>query len=213
MPGKPLFSNISRTLLLVLLVVTLVRIDKLAASDEPKSGFYADFLAQLDQAQKQVLSLEGAVPQEKFTWRPAEGVRSISEVYLHIVDGNYLLMSIAGAKPPVDMKVLMDQKAREGATTDKAKIADALKASYEWAKKAVASMSDADLEKMVDFFGRKITVRNALITVLNHNHEHLGQSIAYARMNGVVPPWTAEMQSRIQSQMKKDQEKAGQKKD
>jgi len=213
MTGKLLSSNISRTLLLILLVITVAQIDKLMASDEPKSGFRADFLSQLEQVQKQVVSLEGAVPQGKFTWRPAEGVRSISEVYLHIADGNYLLMSIAGAKPPTDMKVLTDQKAREGATTDKAKIADALNASYEWTKKAAANMSDADLEKLVDFFGSKITVRNALITLLNHNHEHLGQSIAYARINGIVPPWTAERQSRMQSQMKKSQEKVGQKKD
>jgi uncharacterized damage-inducible protein DinB len=173
------------------------------AKDDPKSGFIADLLAQLDRVKGQIVSLEGAVPQDKFGWRPAEGVRSISEVYLHIADGNYLLANAAGLKAPFDNKTLMDQKAREGATTDKAKIAEALNASFVWTKGAVAKLTNADLEKTVDFFGGKVTIRNVLLTLLSHTHEHLGQSIAYARSNGVVPPWSAEMQEAMKKNMPK----------
>lgn len=173
------------------------------AKEGAKSGFITDMIRQLDRAKGQLVSLESATPQEKFTWRPAEGVRSISEVYLHIADANYLFMSFGGVKPPIDMKDMTDQKKREGATTDKAKIAAALNASFDWTKNALSTMTDADLEKPVDMFGNKTSFRNALITMFGHLHEHLGQSIAYARLNGVVPPWTEEMQARVKKSLNK----------
>jgi len=173
------------------------------AKNEPKSGFVSDVLGQLDRVKGQIVSLEGAVPQDKFNWRPMEGVRSISEVYLHIADGLYIFANAAGLKSPFDNKVLFDEKTRDVRTTDKAKIAEELNTAFDWTKAAVAKLTDADLEKKVEFFGMKMTVRNVLITLLNHTHEHLGQSIAYARSNGVVPPWTA----KEQEEMKKNASK------
>jgi len=164
------------------------------AKDAPKPTFISDLVGQLDRVKEQVVSLEASVPQEKFNWRPMEGVRSISEVYLHIADANYLLANFAGLQSPFDNKILMDEKARDTRTTDKAKIAEALNESFAWTTSAVSKLTEADLEKMVDFFGSKMTVRSMLMSLLSHIHEHLGQSIAYARSNGVVPPWTAKMQ-------------------
>ena len=173
------------------------------AKNEPKSGFISEFLGQLDRVKGQVVSLEDAVPQDKFNWRPMEGVRSISEVYLHIADANYLFANFAGLKAPLDNKTLMDEKTRDARTTDKAKIAEALNASFDWTKSAVAKLTEADLNKQVEFFGMKTTVRNLLMTCLNHTHEHLGQSIAYARSNGVVPPWTAKEQEEMKKAAQK----------
>jgi uncharacterized damage-inducible protein DinB len=167
------------------------------ANNGTKSGFITDMLGQLDRVKGQIVSLEGAVPQDKFIWRPVEGVRSISEVYLHIAGSNYFLMSFTGVKPPANSKI--DEKG----TTDKAKIAEALKASFDWTKDAVSTLNDADLEKQIQFFGQKTSVRNVLFVVLSHLHEHLGQSIAYARTNGVVPPWTEEQQAQLKDSMKK----------
>ena len=101
------------------------------ATDSPKSAFVNDMIAQLNRVQGQVTSLENAIPQDKFTWRPEEGVRSVSEVYLHIAGSNYFLVGFTGVKPPADSKV--DEKG----TTDKAKIAEALKTSFEWTKETV----------------------------------------------------------------------------
>ena len=185
------------------IVALILQISTAVAKDEPKSGFIADLLGQLDRLKGQVVSLEGAVPQDKFSWRPTEGVRSISEVYLHIADANYLFANAVGLKSPFDNKTLFDEKTRDVRTTDKAKIAEALNASFDWTKGALAKLTDADMEKKVDFFGMKMTVRNALMSMLGHAHEHLGQSIAYARSNGVVPPWTA----KEQEEMKKNTEK------
>lgn len=156
----------------------------------PKSGFRADFLWQLDDVQKKITDLADAVPMEKYSWRPAEGVRSISEVYMHIAGGNYFLLTFMGVKAPMKMDPGMEKT-----VTDKAEIAEKLKASFAHLRKAVIETPDKDLEKMTEMFGSTVTYRNVLFTVMSHLHEHLGQSIAYARTNGVVPPWTAAEQA------------------
>jgi len=164
------------------------------AKESPKSAFITEMLGQLDRVRGQIMSLENAIPQEKMSWRPGEGVRSVSEVYLHIAGSNYGFLSITGSKPPAGSRV--DEKS----TTDKAKIADVLKASFDWTKDELSKIGDADLEKEVNMFGQKTTVRNVLITFLGHMHEHFGQSIAYARTNDVVPPWTAARQAQMKNQ-------------
>ena len=64
---------------------------RLPQNAAPKSGFRAEFLADLDDVQKKILDLAGAVPADKYTWRPNADVRSVSEVYMHIAGGNYFL--------------------------------------------------------------------------------------------------------------------------
>jgi uncharacterized damage-inducible protein DinB len=163
----------------------------------PKSGFRADFLWQLDDVQKKIVDLAAAVPAEKYGWRPAEGVRSISEVYMHIVGGNYFLLTFMGIKPPMKMDPGMEKS-----VTDKAEIAGKLKASFDFLRKAVLETSDSDLEKMTEMFGSTVSYRNVLFTTMSHLHEHLGQSIAYARSNGVVPPWSAAQNAQPQQDSK-----------
>jgi uncharacterized damage-inducible protein DinB len=157
------------------------------------TGFRADLIGQLEYVQKQVLDLENAIPDAKMTWRPNKDVRSISEVYSHIAFGNYLFAKFAGISLPAGVTVASpeDEKKWENVTTDKKAIHEQLVKSFDFVKGAINSMSDASLENTVDFFGQKMTVRSVLLGLLTHMHEHLGQSIAYARMVGVVPPWTA----------------------
>jgi uncharacterized damage-inducible protein DinB len=188
---------------LAAVIALALQINSAVAKDEPKSGFIAEVLGQLDRVKGQVVSLEGAIPQDKLSWRPMEGVRSNSELYLHIADGLYIFANAGGMKSPYDNKTLFDEKTRDTRFTDKAKIAGELNASFDWTRGAIAKLTNADLEKTVEFFGSKMTVRNLLMTLVNHTHEHLGQAIAYARSNGVVPPWTA----KEQEEMKKKAEK------
>ena len=173
-----------------------------AGGNQAPQGFFSDYLAQIDAVESQIMSLEQAVPQEKFTWRPAAGVRSVSEVYLHVAGGNYLLLTFAGYDPPKESNYNSDPKKWETATTDKGEIAKILKVSFDHVRATVAKMRDADLEKKVDFFGSEISLRSLLMNGLNHDHEHLGQSIAYARMNGVVPPWTAAAEAKAKEKAK-----------
>ena len=149
------------------------------------SGFRDQFLNQLKDVESKIVGLADAMPQEKYAWRPADGVRSISEVYVHIAGANYFLPSFIGVKPPAGLTRDMEKT-----VTEKAKVIEVLKASFAHVREAVANLSDADLEKPAKFFGQATTTQGVLFTMANHMHEHLGQSIAYARTNGVVPPWS-----------------------
>ena len=157
-----------------------------AAPAAPASGFRADFLTQLDAVGKQIVDLAEAVPADKYGWRPAPGVRSISEVYMHIVGGNSYLPSFMGIKPMAGL-----ERGMEKTVTDKAKVVELLKKSMAHARAAVLAIPDSDLDKKVKIFGGEEASERAVIMIMgNHLHEHLGQSIAYARANGVTPPWS-----------------------
>jgi uncharacterized damage-inducible protein DinB len=157
-----------------------------AAPAVPSSGFRADFLAQLDDVSKKIVDLAEAVPADKYSWRPAPGVRSISEVYMHIVGGNSYIPSFMGVKPMAGI-----ERGMEKTVTDKAKVVELLKQSMAHARSAVLSIPDADLDKKVKIFGgQEVTQRATIMIIGNHLHEHLGQSIAYARANGITPPWS-----------------------
>ena len=151
-------------------------------------------VAELKEAQQELVSLAQAMPADKYTWRPAEGVRSVAEVYLHVCAGNFYLTALTGAPPKPGFKF----QGYETSTTDKAQIIALLKESFEFAENAISSLSDADLSKPVKW-QQYPTAGDVILHIVAHAHEHLGQSIAYARMNGVVPPWTAAAQQRAQS--------------
>lgn len=156
------------------------------ASGIPATGFRADYFVELDSVGKKIRELAEAVPADKYGWRPAAGVRSISEVFMHIVGGNYYLPSFLGAKWPEGIG-----RDSEKTVKDKARVLEMLKQSLENAKEAGRMVSDANLDRKVKVFqGREMTQRQVLMVLLNHLHEHLGQAIAYARMNGIVPPWS-----------------------
>src|SRR5437899_13007643 len=150
----------------------------------PKSGFRAEWLHDFDDTSKKIVELAEAVPAAKYNWRPAPGVRSVSEVYMHIAGGNYFLASFTGMKPPG-----YDTRSLEK-ITDKDRVLVELKKSFDHLRIAALNATDTDLDKSIKMFGNDTTERAAFLTALNHLHEHLGQSIAYARMNGIVPPWS-----------------------
>jgi uncharacterized damage-inducible protein DinB len=133
---------------------------------------------------RNLLQLAEATPAEKFGWRPAAGVRSISEVYMHLAAGNLWLLERAGVKSP-DLAKL--PKAPEKSVTAKAEVIQWLKNSLDTVSKAYQS---ADRQKKVQFFGKEATADGVFLRILLHNNEHMGQSIAYARMNGIAPPWS-----------------------
>lgn len=149
------------------------------------AGFKADYLSDVEGVAKKLVDLAGAVPADKYGWRPAPGVRSVSEVYMHVALANYRLPGFLGAKLPEGFDAGLEKS-----VTDKTKVVEWLKKSIENVKATVAGLSDADLDKTVKAFGREMTERRVLMIIQTHMHEHLGQSIAYARSNGVTPPWS-----------------------
>jgi uncharacterized damage-inducible protein DinB len=148
-------------------------------------GFRDLFLTQLKDVESKMVGLAETMPPEKYSWRPAEGVRSISEVYMHIAVANSFLPNFIGVKPPAGFSPAMEKTVKE-----KAEVVAALKASFAHVREAVANLPDADLDKPTKLFGQQTSYQGVVFLMANHMHEHLGQSIAYARMNGVVPPWS-----------------------
>lgn len=161
-----------------------------ATGSAPTSGARAEFLAEVGYYEQRYIRLAEAMPAEKYAWRPTEGVRSVGEVYTHIVAANYGAARALGTAPPpgFDFKSIMTL------STDKAKTIQALKDSFAHFRNAVSAISDVDLDKPQKMFGQQTTVRGSFILITGHTGEHLGQSIAYARANGIVPPWTEEAQ-------------------
>jgi uncharacterized damage-inducible protein DinB len=153
----------------------------------PVTGVRGDMIKSIDDARSELVELAEAMPAAKYAWRPGKGVRSVGEVYMHVVEANYLIPTLMNVAPPQGV----DMKAFDAIAGDKTKVVAALKASFDHATNAVRNSPDADLEKPVKIFGKDGTVRELEFIIVTHAHEHLGQSIAYARMNNVTPPWTA----------------------
>ena len=118
----------------------------------------------------------------KYDWKPGPGVRSVVDVFNLIVTENGILISVLSGTP--------NTGAKPAPITDPEKVQEALKASYVNMQKAITRLSDKDLQAPVKLFGADMTKRDAVMHILGDQHEHLGQSIAYARSNGVVPPWS-----------------------
>jgi uncharacterized damage-inducible protein DinB len=142
----------------------------------------------LQDMQKKFVGLADATPAEKFTWRPADGVRSVSELFLHVSGANYTIPHMMGVSLPAGF----DGKTFEKSTTDKAKIIEELNRSFASAIAAVQAMTNADFAKPEKKLGPDANDGDVVYLLVTHAHEHMGQSIAYARSNGIVPPWTAE---------------------
>jgi uncharacterized damage-inducible protein DinB len=163
----------------------------LAPAQEVK-GLRGDLIGGIEYTQSKVIQLENAMPDAKFSWRPGADVRSVGEVFAHIAYANYLFGKFAGLALPegISINSADDGAAFEKKVTDKAAISEALVKSFDYIKAGIKSIPDANLDNQVMFFGHPMSLRNLLLIHSTHLHEHFGQAIAYARTNGVVPPWS-----------------------
>ena len=168
-------------------------VELLAVKDVPDQSPAVDVLVPFGDLETKVLALAAAIPEEKYGWRPAPGVRSIGEVFEHIATGNRLIGTFAVKQPKeAELQQLMaETEGSEGKhALTKAQLIDMLKASFAAARKSIDSMRAGGLAHDADIFGEH-TTRKGVFTIMDmHIAEHLGQEIAYARMNGIVPPWS-----------------------
>jgi uncharacterized damage-inducible protein DinB len=160
---------------------------RFSAAQTAPEGIWQGYDGEWKHVSSQLISLAEATPEEKFTWRPAPGVRSTSEVYMHIAFANFYLLSVTGPKMPADMKQGMDKT-----VTSKAEVISWLKRSLEAVKQAHASVTPQDLQRKVHIADRDASVDGMYLRIIVHANEHMGQLIAYARMTGVAPPWSKE---------------------
>jgi uncharacterized damage-inducible protein DinB len=153
-----------------------------------------DLLRDVGDVKTKLISLSEAMPESTYDWRPMEGVRSVAEVYKHVISDNYLLAAAAGHAAPEATGIKGDDYRTAGAyerrSMSKAEIVAALKASFDHMETALGATTREGLNGSVSVFGMDMTGRGLWILTVTHLHEHLGQSIAYARSNHVVPPWS-----------------------
>ncbi len=176
-------------------VVLAISPRPVAAQDTPSVN--AEVIGLINGLDEKVTALAGAMNEDQWAWRPMEGVRSTNEVVMHIAFANFFIPSMLGAQPPEDFPVTTGPDGLVGAeeyeaTTNRADVLAALDASFDHVRAALAGVSPERMNDEMNFFGETMTVRGFCTFMATHLHEHLGQLIAYARTNGVVPPWTAD---------------------
>ena len=172
---KKILTQCGVCALAIALVVPLARAQSQSAGLQPAFAKDAGTLSDKFAGLARVMS-------GKYDWKPAQGVRSVGDVFNLIVRENGVLVGVLSGTP--------NTGAKPAPITDPEKLQEALKASYVNLQKAITRLSDNDLQAPVKLFGRDMTMQGALMLILEDQHEHLGQSIAYARSNGVVPPWS-----------------------
>jgi uncharacterized damage-inducible protein DinB len=181
-----IFGLITLALFLVLIAPALhAQQPAPTPAPDPLEGVWQGYDGEWLHVSRQLVELAEATPAEKFVWRPAPGVRSTSEVYMHIVDANFYLLSATGLKMPPDLKDDADKT-----VTSKAEVITWLKRSLEAVKQAHLAETPTHLARKVRIGNRDATVDGMYLRILVHANEHMGQLVAYARMTGVVPPWS-----------------------
>lgn len=175
-------------------IATALLLTGATAARAQDSGLIADLLRDIGEVEQKLVGLARAMPADRYEWRPREGVRSVGGVFMHVAADNYLLATGVGAVPPAATGIRGEDyatvQAYENRKLDRDAIIAELEASFAHVKKAMTGPAGAELSKKVRLFGQDMTVQQLWILEATHLHEHLGQSIAYARSNGVTPPWS-----------------------
>ena len=164
--------------------------DAAASADHtsPSYDMKAQALFDLAAVQQKFVSLANAIPADKLTWRPSPDARSFAEVFLHVAGERYQILALGGATPPAGFV----DKGFDKSTTDRTQIIEELNKSWDFAQETINGMTNADFAKLLPKLGPQANAGDVVYILVADAHEHLGQSIAYARENGIVPPWTAE---------------------
>src|SRR5579871_3707713 len=174
-----------RDLLYLAFLVLIAASSTLAQNEKYPEGIWQGYDGEWLHVSQQLVELAEATPADKFAWRPAPGVRSTSEVYMHIAIANFWLLSVTGPKMPAELK-----EDSEKAITSKADVISWLKRSLDAVKTAHLAEAPKDLQRKVHVADRDATVDGMYLRIIVHANEHMGQLVAYARMTGVTPPWS-----------------------
>ena len=154
----------------------------------------ADLLADIGQVEKKFMALARVIPDDKAGWRPSAGTRSVSEVLMHVASDNYLIPAALGFPADASTGIKGDDYKTaitfEKRTVTKAQAIAELEKSFTHLRKALRETPEAKLGSPVTMFGQPFTMQQGWIMATTHLHEHLGQLIAYARSNGIAPPWS-----------------------
>ena len=158
------------------------------AAGAAPDGFLEEIDGQFEASAQKLVALARAMPASSYSWSPAEGVYTVARVYTHIATYNYMYPhQNLGRNPPAAGAAYNDF---ESGITDKDEVVRTLEASVDFVRSVLDGMTEADLNRRTTLYGREVGQYAVLLQLVTHMNEHLGQAIAYARMNGVVPPWS-----------------------
>jgi uncharacterized damage-inducible protein DinB len=155
-------------------------------------SFVEDFSRSTVELEEKLIGLANALTAEQYNWTPGPGVRNVREVLLHIAADNYFIPAAAGHASPANVRIT-DYKSTidfEKQNLSKEETIAAVKASFVHLRTALQHVREDALKEKMKVFGQEMTGHQLALLTVNHLHEHLGQMIAYARMNGVKPPWS-----------------------
>lgn len=174
--------------------VSLIALATLATAAQTRGGLMGDLLADVSDVERKIVGLARAMPESSYAWRPMPGVRSVGEAFTHVAADNYFMPAAVGVAAPgqtgisgTDYKTV---EAYEKKVRSRTEIIAEVEQSFAFLKKAMSDSPDARLDAPMKMFGRESSLRATWVATVTHLHEHLGQLIAYARSNQVVPPWS-----------------------
>ena len=156
-------------------------------NEESAATMKAAFMADIEVMREKFLGLAEAFPAETYTWRPMEGVRSVSEVLMLIASEGYGFVPRAVGAPTA---LSREESQGLSAITDKAEVIDHLNRGFDYAREQLEALDPATLTSARNLFGQERSTPAIMMLVGGDMHEHLGQLIAYARTNSIVPPWS-----------------------
>ncbi|HSJ32670.1 MAG TPA: DinB family protein [Longimicrobiales bacterium] len=166
--------------------------DPAAAASRP--AVMNALLRDVTQVEEKMTALAGAIPEAKYAWRPADGVRSTAEVLVHVAADNWFLPTAVGIAAPAETGITAGDypsvQAYEARTMTKAEAMETMRESFAHLRAAMEKADEAFLAQKIELFGSEMSGTDLWVLTTTHLHEHLGQMIAYARSNGVVPPWS-----------------------
>lgn len=169
------------------LLLSIVFLLPFALVAQEGASFQDEYSGMIQFNSGRVVSLAEAIPADKYSWSPSEGVRSVSGVIAHVTSANYFFSMMIGF--PAEG---VNPQSFEQTEMSKEEAIASLNASYEHLAMAGKSISDESLGEMVDFpNGQKFSKRTVMFIVMSHVAEHMGQMVAYARSNDITPPWSA----------------------
>lgn len=144
--------------------------------------------------EQKMIGLAEAIPETSYAWRPAEGVRSVGEVIMHVAADNWFLPTVSDVAAPAATGIKAGDypsvQAYESRNVSRAEAQQALRESFAHLRAAMQGTNEEFLGRNLELFGMKMTGLDLWVLTTTHLHEHLGQMIAYARSNGIVPPWS-----------------------
>lgn len=168
----------------------------------PIAGFRGEILSEFEIVMRQSLAMAEAIPPEKYDWRPDATARSVSEVFVHVATGNFMLLDAIGISAPMDLYAQLPVNEHEriprliqrcdelvATVRDKNAVMALLERSLKLVNESFTQATDAELDRPLHFFGQETTVRRVYLRLLAHAHEHMGQMIAYLRFNAIPIPW------------------------